>query len=65
MEVLYNVILLTPNNHLQKAMRLYENDVIGPESILVDGGTVHNVNTAMQYTAIFHGCKNGKLSLFS
>ena len=40
MEVLYNVILLSPNNHLQKAMRLYENDVIGPESILVDGGTV-------------------------
>ena len=40
MEVLYNVILLTPNNHLQKAMRLYENEMIGPESILVDGGTV-------------------------
>ena len=32
---------LAPNNHLQKAMRLYENEVKGPESILVDGGIVN------------------------
>lgn len=28
---------LSPNNHLQKAVRLYENELVGPESILVDG----------------------------
>ena len=26
--------MLTPNNHLQKARRLYEGELIGPESIL-------------------------------
>ncbi|XP_060069012.1 adipocyte plasma membrane-associated protein-like [Ylistrum balloti] len=28
---------LEPNNHLQKAERIYENQLIGPESIVVDG----------------------------
>ncbi|KAK3596049.1 hypothetical protein CHS0354_032577 [Potamilus streckersoni] len=28
---------LTPNDHLQKAVRLYENKILGPESIVVDG----------------------------
>ena len=32
---------LSPNNHLQKAMRLYENELVGPESILIDGGKQH------------------------
>lgn len=32
---------LEPNNHLQKSERLYENKVLGPESIVVDGDHIY------------------------
>lgn len=29
---------LAPNTHLQRSDRIYQNEVLGPESIVVDGG---------------------------
>lgn len=30
--------MLEPNNLLQKSERIFENEILGPESIVVDGG---------------------------
>lgn len=46
---------LAPNTHLQKAMRLYENELVGPESILVDGDYLYTGTADGKVLVIYKG----------